>query len=368
MASMLEHMHEGSSVALDTEADSLYHYYHKVCLIQLTFDDQNYIIDPLAKMDMAPFLEDIKNKPLILHDAGYDLRMMRSTFGFVPESEVFDTMLAAQLLGHERFGLGSLVEQFFGVVMPKGGQKSDWSRRPLTDRQLEYASEDTFYLHKLAYIFAEELENLGRTEWHDQWCARIVEAAENFKQPVNTDDAWRIKGARYLDKHELAQLQHIWNWREDQSKMQDIPPFKVMGNAQLIKLAVWSSRNPQNPLSSGPKLPITCRGRRLEELKKAIAIAHSIPESKMPSHPKPKHHPKPPPETNEIFEKLKVECDKIATELKLATQVIASRATLKTIAIRKPADLEEITRCGPMKWQAELLQPTISKILSEIAL
>jgi len=366
MRSLLEHMQRNGSIALDTEADSLYHYYHKVCLIQLTFDDQNYIIDPLSKIDLKPFLKLLVKKPMILHDAGYDLRMMRSTFDFIPGGKVFDTMLAAQLLGLEKFGLGSLVEKYFGIVMPKGGQKSDWSKRPLTDKQLEYASEDTFYLHKLADIFAEELEKLGRTSWHEEWCLKTLDAAENFKPSVDPDQAWRIKGARYLDNTALTQLQQIWKWRERQSQMQDIPPFKVMGNSLLMKLAVWSTANPQNPLSSGPRLPVNCRGRRLEELRKAIAIAHNTPESKMPGPPKQKYHPKPAPEVNVIFEKLKVECDQIAENLKIASQVISPRATLKTIAIKQPHSLKDICKCGTMKWQAKLLEPAIQKILSEI--
>lgn len=368
MKSLLEHMQRGGSIALDTEADSLYHYYHKVCLIQMTFDEQNYIVDPLSKIDLKPFLKTLAKKPLILHDAGYDLRMMRSTFDFVLKGRVFDTMLAAQLLGHEKFGLGSLVEKYFGVVMPKGGQKSDWSRRPLTDKQLEYASEDTFYLHKLADMFLEDLEKLGRTSWHEEWCLKTVDAADNYKPSTDPEDSWRIKGARYLDKPGLSQLQQIWKWRESQSQMLDVPPFKVMGNSMLMKLAVWASRNPHNPLSSGPKLPANCKGRRLEELRKAIAIAHNMPESNMPGHPKKKYHPKPAPETNLIFEKLKVECDRIAEELKIATQIIAPRGTLKTIAVKQPHTLKDICKCGTMKWQAKLLEPAIQKILKEVAI
>lgn len=366
MKSMTEHMQRSGSIALDTEADSLYHYYHKVCLIQLTFDGQNYIVDPLSKIDFKLFLKALTKKQIILHDAGYDLRMMRSTFDFIPRGEVFDTMLAAQLLGEVRFGLGSLVEKYFEIVMPKGGQKSDWSRRPLTDKQLEYASEDTFYLHKLADIFAEGLEKLGRKSWHEEWCIKTLDAAENYTPSTDPEEAWRIKGARYLDIEQLNQLQHLWKWRERQSQIQDVPPFIVMGNTLLMKLAIWSATNPHNPLSSGPKLPSNCRGRRLEELRKAIAIAHNTPESEMPRHPKPKHHPKPPPDTNAIFEKLKVECDKIAGDLNLATQVISPRATLKIIAINKPANFKEITHCGAiMKWQAKLLEPAIKKILAE---
>ena len=366
VAALLSHMGSAESVAIDTEADSLYHYYHKVCLIQITLDEQNYIVDPLSDVDLDGFLATLAQKPLILHDAGYDLRMMRSSFGFKPENKVFDTMLAAQLLGHEKFGLGSLVENFFGIVMPKGGQKSDWSRRPLSPNQLMYATEDTFYLHKLAEIFADELEKLQRTDWHQQWCEKTLQAVESYKPAVDPEDAWRIKGARFLDIEALTQLRSIWKWREVESQKEDVPPFKVMQNSLMLRLAVWASRHSRTSLSKGPRLPKNCRGRRLQELKKAIALSYEIPESEKPRHPKPKHHPKPPPETNQIFEELKTECDRIAAELNIASQVLSSRAKLKSIAMRKPRDIEEIQKCGGiMKWQADLLAPSIENILKE---
>lgn len=366
MGSLLGHMDICESVAIDTEADSLYHYYHKVCLIQITLDDQNYIIDPLSDVDLTEFLEVLAVKPLILHDAGYDLRMMQSSFGFRPENKVFDTMLAAQLLGHEKFGLGSLVESFFGIVMPKGGQKSDWSKRPLSPNQLVYASEDTFYLHKMAEIFADELEKLQRTSWHDQWCDKTLKAVENYKPSVDPDEAWRIKGARFLDVDTLTQLRNIWNWRELESQKEDVPPFKVMQNSLLLRLSVWGSRHSHDSLSKGPRLPRNCRGRRLQELKKAMAIAYNTPESERPGHPKPKHHPKPPAETNLIFEELKTECDRIAAELNITSQVVSPRAKLKSIAIRKPENIEEIQKCGEiMQWQAELMAPSIKRILEK---
>mgnify|MGYP001077099340 CR=1 FL=1 len=152
-------------IALDTEADSLHHYFEKVCLIQLAAGEESAIVDPLCGMDLSALLALLTCKPLILHGADYDLRMMRLTFGFLPEGEVFDTMLAARLLGYEEFGLASLVERFFGVRLSKGGQKSDWSRRPLSESQLRYAGDDTRYLLPLAARLREEMRLTLPAEW-----------------------------------------------------------------------------------------------------------------------------------------------------------------------------------------------------------
>ena len=162
MQSLLPCLDDATAIAIDTEADSMHHYYEKVCLIQLTVAGANYIVDPLAGIDLARFLKILAQKPLILHDAGYDLRMMKTSFDFSPKEPVFDTMLAAQLLGFEKFALAALIEHFFNITATKKGQKSDWSRRPLKQFQLDYAVDDTRYLHELADKLNHQLQKLNR--------------------------------------------------------------------------------------------------------------------------------------------------------------------------------------------------------------
>ncbi|MFW6162445.1 MAG: ribonuclease D, partial [Planctomycetota bacterium] len=135
---------------------------------------------------------------LVFHGADYDLRLMRSSFGFRPGGGVFDTMIAAQLLGHERLGLAALVEHYFGVELSKKGKRSNWSRRPLKPAQLRYASDDVRYLGGLADRLEADLRRLGRLEWHGQSCAAVVEAtAQDRHQDARR--VWRIKGLRGLD-------------------------------------------------------------------------------------------------------------------------------------------------------------------------
>ena len=364
MDEVLSLMTDSGSIAIDTEADSLYHYYQKVCLIQLTFSDTNYIVDPLSGVKLEKFLKALSHKPLIFHDAAYDLRMMKSSFEFYPKGEIFDTMVAGQLLGYHHLGLNVLLEEFFGVKLTKTGQKSDWSQRPLSKALLRYASCDTFYLHRLADQLRGKLETLGRLSWHVESCDKVVRAALEDKAEVDADQAWRIKGSKQLGKGAFAMIKELWHWRERESQKADIPPFKVMAPKLLIHLAAWASSHPKEPVSKGPRLSRSCNGRRLEELKKAIAIAHNMPESQRPGHLKPKKRGRVAPETETIVEGLKREIAIIAEELQIAPQIIASRAMLKAVAVKKPETVKGITHCGGiLNWQARLLHEPVKRVI-----
>ena len=143
-------------LALDTEADSLHAYPEKLCLIQLSTTQGDRLIDPLARVDLQPLWLELKKHQLILHGADYDLRLLRKNHGFVP-NRIFDTMLASRLLGEREFGLGNLVKKYLGVVLEKGSQKADWSKRPLTPRMEDYARHDTRHLKALSDILRAQL-------------------------------------------------------------------------------------------------------------------------------------------------------------------------------------------------------------------
>lgn len=347
-------------IALDTEADSLHHYFEKVCLLQLTLDDEHYIVDPLCGLDLSSFMRTLARKPLILHSAEYDLRMMRASFGFRPRSEVFDTMQAAQLLGYEPFNLGALVERFFDAVLGRHGQKSDWSRRPLTNAQLQYAVDDTRYLARLADRLEGELAELGRGDWHRETCQRVIRvtARENQRDPGN---AWRLKGIRDLGRQELAFVHEIWHWREDEAMKVDRPPFKIMGNQLILTLAVWAASHTNRSLTSGPKLPRDCNGRRRKDLEAAIRKVRDMPETDWPRHRRGTGtRPEPIPKIDE----LRAECARIAEDLRIDPAVLAPRAALEAIGRKQPADVQGIMATGSlMRWQAELLEPGIRRIL-----
>ncbi len=151
-------------VALDTEADSLHVYREKLCLIQVSVPgDIHALVDPLGDFSLAPFYEALAGKVIVLHGADYDLRLLRRAGGFVAES-VFDTMLAARLIGRREFSYAALVQAEFGVALTKGSQKANWARRPLTAAMAAYAQNDTRYLLALAERLDQRLRELGRAK------------------------------------------------------------------------------------------------------------------------------------------------------------------------------------------------------------
>ncbi len=350
-------------VALDTEANSLYRYYEKVCLIQLTIEDENYIVDPLAEMDISRLMSALAGKPLILHGADYDLRMLRSSFDFIPKREIFDTQEAARLLGFERFGLAALLERFFGVELSKQGQKSNWGIRPLRTSQLEYAINDTKYLAPLADKLQIQLEEIGRSDWHTEMCKRLVLSSQNDNRRDRTN-AWRIKGLQKLSPKHLAFVKEIWHWREKQAQKADIPPFKIMGNHLIIELAEWAVSHPDAPLGKGPKLPRHCVGGRLHKLESAIQKGRDLPKEKWPANKRPHTRTESVPNCRSHVNALRRECELVANKLEIPPSMLAPRAALAAIARKRPHTLDEVMSAGSlMKWQAELLHETIVRVL-----
>ena len=160
-------------VAVDTEADSLHAYPEKVCLIQISTVSGDRLIDPLAGLNLDPLLEALSGHELIMHGADYDLRLLRKHHEFVP-SAIFDTMLAARLLGLRQFGLGHLVEKYLGIKLEKGAQKANWAMRPLTERMERYARNDTHYLKPVADQLKAELQTKDRLAWQQESCAQLI--------------------------------------------------------------------------------------------------------------------------------------------------------------------------------------------------
>ncbi|MBN1436672.1 MAG: HRDC domain-containing protein [Sedimentisphaerales bacterium] len=365
---LLQHLAGAEQVAIDTEADSLHHFYEKVCLIQLSLDSRdglegrNFIVDPLVDLDLSNLMTALAEKLLILHYADYDLRMLRRGFGFAPKNQVFDTMAAAELLGYESISLSALVARHFGVELSKTSKKSDWSRRPLTEKQLAYAVKDTCYLHQLMEKLTAELQAMGRLDWHRETCAVRVAAAMSDRPPADEDNCWRIRGLRSLNDRQLALVRAAWHWRQNEAQKVDLPPFKIAGNPLLIYLAVWACENHDLDFSRkrAPNLPRNCNGRRLGRLVKALRGALSLPKDQLPSH-RPRRLPTAPPEN---FESLRAECAHLAQSLELPPSLVASRATLFKIAAAQLKSAQDMLENIPglVPWQAKLIEQAVRKV------
>ncbi len=343
-------------VAVDTEADSLHHYFEKVCLIQLTAAGKHYVIDPLAGLDLSGFLDRLAGRDLIFHGGDYDLRLLRADFGFTPRREVFDTSIAAKLLGFQRLGLAALAEDLLGVHLSKGSQKYDWSRRPLPEDKIAYAVNDTRFLEPLSDRLRERLIDLGREEWVRESCRILVRETARLRSVKDPDRVWRIKGLKDLGRGELALVRSLWHWREGEARKADLPPFKVLGNQPLIALARWLFRHPGLPPTRGPKLPRTCRGERLAGLVLAVAEARKLPLGELPEHPRRRPPPSRVPGESERYEELRARVAEKARELALSPSVLAPQAALRAVARQEPRTIEEIMAAGGLAaWQARIL-------------
>ena len=365
LADLLTRLRPHPTVALDTEADSFHHYQPKVCLIQLSFDDHTYIVDPLADIDMPALLEVLADKELIIHDAGYDLRLLNADFGFQPRNGVFDTMLAAALSGMNKVGLSDVLHHVTGVKVRKGNQRADWSKRPLPEHLLTYAAQDTVSLIEIKEHLAQRLDELGRTDWHRESCQAAVEAALTLKEATDPDIEWRIKGVGKLSGKEMAFLRQVWYWREAIAKETNIAPFMICRNEDMQKLAAWGAKR-KKTIDADTKLPIRPRSRYVGGLIRALQTAQALPKDQWPGRRKSDPSKKLPESLRKRVNALKAECEKIATELDLPLNLIASRAALTRIIVDNATTLEQIQKKNILlNWQATLLLPAIQKVLTK---
>ena len=359
---LIQHINAATRVAVDTEADSLHNYFEKVCLVQLSIDGMHYLVDPLAGLELAGFLEALAAKPLIFHAGDFDLRMLRASLGFEPQGEIFDTMIAAQLLGMEQLGLAALIGRYFAITIGKEGQKSDWSQRPLSDKQLHYAVNDTRYLEALADRLAEELAAKGRIEWHIESCRAMVQASRR-DNPRDPDDVWRLKGAGKLTRRQLAYLRELWRWRDGHAQRMNRPPFKVFGNQQIFELLQWAEVPAGEPIDKGPKLPRNIHGSLLTTLIKALERVAAMAPADYPEMKRHERAEAPSPESVQRANTLRIACAEIAKGLEISPAVLAPRAALEALARNQSHGIDEIqARSGLLRWQAELIHGAVIKV------
>jgi len=352
-------------IAIDTEADSLYHYFEKVCLVQCSTADETFVIDPLALVDLAP-LGPILGDPgveKVFHASGYDLVCLHRDHGFSVR-RLFDTHVAASLLGYEQLGLGSLLERLLGVAHSKRRQRDDWSRRPLEQAQLEYAAMDTHHLLELRDVLEAELDARGRLDWALEEFAFAATVSYNNRE-FDPEGFRRIKGHRGLALGELAILRALYLARDRWARQLDLPPFKVINNSVLIDLA---RRPPTTPgtLLRRPGISFRVARRYAEELVRVVDEARSQDPSFLVRPPRSPYQA-PSREARVRLERLKTWRQVRAKELGLPVGVAFPGAALEEIAAQPPPDLGALEAiAGMRRWRARLFGPEIVEIVSSV--
>ena len=346
------------ALGIDIEGDSLHHYVEKVCLIQLTaLGGGACLVDPLALRDLSP-LAPIMADPSVLkvvHGGDNDVTSMRRDFGFTFRT-MFDTSIAARLLGDTELGLQALVRNELGVELSKGSQKDDWSKRPLTPKQEAYALANVEHLFALATNLTARLAEAGRTEWAREEFAALANLAPSERRR-DPDDFRRIKGSAKLPLRKQAVLREIYRWREERAAAADRPPFKIVGPEVLLALAELDAPTIEDVEAAFASYPR--QAREIDVVFEAISRGLALPEAALPKRES-TSHPKIPAAASRRAEALRAWRTAQAARSKLDPSIVMSQRLLDRLALAGPQTLAELAAVeGIRRWRVAEWGPAL---------
>lgn len=344
LKNLISQLNDTPVIAVDTESDSLYSYFEKVCLVQISTPETDYIIDPLA-VNILPLSAIFAAKHIqkIFHAAEYDILSLKRDYGF-SFANLFDTMVSAKILGWPRIGLGSLLETYLHVKLNKKFQQYNWGKRPLSAQALNYAYMDTHYLHKLRQIQLDALAEQNRLSEARAAFKRLTRITPHAKE-FSPADFWRVRGARSLSADDQAVLQAVFVFRDDIAREFNIPPFKIMSDAAMCQLAQTKPKT----VSALKKVHGIHRTVLKLHSRRLIALLHN-------------HHPEASRRRNgrngltnsalTRYERLRSWRNTLAAERGVEPDVILPNEALKAIARLNPATSSEIAAAGILgEWQ-----------------
>jgi ribonuclease D len=349
-------------LALDTEASSFHRYQERVCLVQLSDRERTLLVDPLAITDLAPLGTMLADPAMqvVIHDADYDLRIL-AKYHRIRVENVFDTLVAAELLNEPEIGLAALLLKYQGVKVDKKFQKADWSERPLPAPMLDYAAGDTANLIALRDILEEKLHEKDRWTWAEEEFALLTDAP--FNLPAEEEPAFlKMKGAKMLKPHQLAVFREVHGWREGLAAKMDRAPFMVFGNEALLSLATEPPRNIQEVLN---RKGVNTRllQRHGQELMEAIERGLQLPKEEWPRIPRPKRWDRD-DDYEERLKRLKQVRDRLTLAHDLRPGIVAANQMLMDIARTLPGDLQALAAIpGIRRYQVEHFGADLLKAL-----
>jgi ribonuclease D len=343
-----------SRAAVDTEAASFHRYSDRVCLIQVSVDGVSAVIDVLALKDLEPLRAILagSSREKILHDADSDLRALDRDFGFRVE-RVFDTRIAAQLLGEPGIGLAALLEKYFGTKLDKRYQRADWSIRPLTAPMIEYAAADTRQLSELRDVLERELLAKGRHAWATEEFSHLGKVRWTPRDPE--EEAYsRLKGVRTLSHTHKHVARALYAWRDTTAKAMDRAPFRVLGNEYIVEIARVAPTDLAK-LGAVPRMPGSIVTRHGVELVGVVNEAlHSVPDDVPRARREPRARPDPAIETR--LTRLKTLRTAQSALLGLEAGVLCPNATLFAIAEANPRRAADLDHVNELRlWQREAM-------------
>jgi ribonuclease D len=354
------------SIGVDLEADSMFHYLEKVCLLQISTKTQNILIDPLAIEDMSPLKNVFADSSIrkVFHGADYDIRSLYRDFG-IQVNSLFDTQIAARFLGQRELGLASLLKTHFGIIVEKKYQKRDWSKRPLSDAMLSYAVYDSKHLIELSQILEKALHERELSFCMEEECLLLSRV-----RPAVRDDSplfIRFKGAKKLDSRKLAILEAILQFRNSMAMQKDRPPFKIMGNAPIFQMVELVPEN-KNELEmingfSHRQIKMYSKG-----LLNSIDEAINLPDNELPKYPEIKR------QGNNSNRRITMRVkafkswrEQRAAQMGVDSPLVCTNIQIQTIASVYPKNQEELKKIDGIKaWQIKLFGKDICDLLKSI--
>jgi len=349
----LESISGTRELALDTEGASFHRFVDRIYLLQLSTSTANAIIDPLpvgAPQLLGTLLES-PDVEVVFHDADYDLRLLHQDYGW-RTTHIFDTRIAAQLLGIKAFGLAALLERYFGLKLDKKHQRADWSMRPLSQDMLDYAALDTLYLLPLRDKLRDELARAGRLSWAEEEFRRLEGTQWEAEEPNVA--FLRLKGARDLDRRQLAHLRELFAWRDRVAAQLDRATFRVASNEMLVALA-QAAPDSAATLATIKAVPPPIRQRHSAEVLECIRLGAAVPDGDLPRFPRAQRWDRD-GDFDARVSRLRTVRDSAAQRLDLDPGVLCSRERLEAIArldVKTLPSLETID--GLRRWQIEVL-------------
>ena len=346
--SCIETFNNEPMVAIDLEANSLFAYREQVCLLQFSTVHRDYIVDPLAGLDLSGLGVLLANERVekIFHACEYDLMLLKRDHDWTLRN-LFDTMWAARILGYKNMGLAWFLREYYEVELSKKHQKANWAMRPLSEEMLAYARADTHYLLRLRHDLAAKLEEAGLMEaareiFAEQCAVRLPD------QTFDPDGFWALRGARLLTPAQQSVLKALYIFRDEEARRRDQPVFKVLNNDALIAMAR------ENPKTKKALAAIRGVGPRNVERYGAhlLRVIHEARRGATPERPARKQRQE--QGIIDRFERLSQWRRNRAIARGVESDVIISRETMWSIARENPdslADLAEIDGMGPQRLQ-----------------
>jgi ribonuclease D len=356
-------LEENKVVAVDLEADSMYHFKEKVCLVQLATKTASFAVDPLQIKDLSALKPLFSNPAIkkIFHGADYDVRSLYRDFQMEIKN-LFDTELACRFLGFKETGLDTVLKERFNLRLNKKFQKKDWSQRPLPADMIEYAAIDAIYLIPLAEILEKEINKKGRMKWIQEECENLckVRHVSGCSEPLFL----KFKGAGKLDSRDLAVLEALLSFRKTVAEKKDKPLFKIIRNESLLKItrATPATLKRLKEVHALSETQVDMYGKVLIEIvKKAL----KIPKKNQPVYPR-KKGPVLEYAVTKRIKSLKSWRDATAQELELEPPMLFPKSLLTAIAVLNPRKLVDLNKIKEMKnWHKREFGGAILKVLQK---